>query len=302
MSTLTKKIKIACYGIHGCFMALVSLVSVKRALQPGTDGRLVTVSVTSFGKRAGRTLPVVLRSLLLQKRRPDRIVAWLDSTKFSDSTLPPVLSRMRRKYGVEIRYCHDVRSYTKLVPSLIAFPDDIVITADDDQYYNRHLVSKLLQIHERYPDDIVCTLGHVPTFGADGQLQPYNSWKQNVCQGEETPLFPLGVGGVLYPAGSLHEDTVNDSLFLKLSPYADDIWFWVMELLAGTRARLAESEKRLFYPIDLFDQLLHKGHSLMDVNMRENRNDVQIHDVFAHYGIQTDENCILKMLDIEKKC
>ncbi len=296
MSKSLKKIKIACRGLWGLFMSLLSFFLKKNVLKPNCSGPKVIVSVSSFGKRAEKTLPVTLRSLLLQKRLPDKIVVWLDEESFSESNLPKSLSSMR-KYGVEIRYCHDLKSYTKLVPSLMEFPDDVIITVDDDQYYCNNMILALLKGYEKHPDHVICSLGHVPCFDSDGMLLPYNSWTANVRTGYHEILFPLGVGGVLYPPRSLYSDVTDSNLFLSLSPYADDIWFWTMELKKGTKSYLADLKRMPGYPIDLIDQLVHKGQSLMDINVRNNRNDVQIHDVFNHYGISPDKDGVMELLN-----
>jgi hypothetical protein len=45
----------------------------------------------------------------------------------------------------------------------------------------------------------------------------------------------------LYPPGTLHPDVCDESLFLKLAPHADDIWFWAMAVLNGTFIRVVEN-------------------------------------------------------------
>jgi hypothetical protein len=47
----------------------------------------------------------------------------------------------------------------------------------------------------------------------------------------------IGAGGVLYPPGSLDPRVQDRALFLELCPRADDLWFKMMGLLAGTVTR-----------------------------------------------------------------
>ena len=42
-----------------------------------------------------------------------------------------------------------------------------------------------------------------------------------------------GVGGVLYPPGSLKEEMLEPSLFLSIAPTADDLWFWAATVANG---------------------------------------------------------------------
>ena len=50
--------------------------------------------------------------------------------------------------------------------------------------------------------------------------------------------FLTGVGGVLYPPNSLHQDILSQEGFSSLCPNADDIWFWAMAVLADTKISL----------------------------------------------------------------
>ena len=48
--------------------------------------------------------------------------------------------------------------------------------------------------------------------------------------------FPYrGGAGCLYPPNSLHEDVFKEKLFMSLCPSSDDVWFWAMALLKGTK-------------------------------------------------------------------
>ena len=75
---------------------------------------------------------------------------------------------------------------------------------------------------------------------------------------------------------------VDEKLFTRLAPQADDVWFWAMGELAGTKTRLVNFGYP-FYQIDLLYQLLHKNASLMSSNLHEDNNDVQIKNVLESY-------------------
>ena len=95
----------------------------------------IVVSLTSYGVRVNDTLPYTLYSLLCQTRVPNRIIVWLDNDNWNDDTLPPILKKIK-EFGVEFRFVEDIRSYKKLIPALKSFPDNVIITVDDDLYYN----------------------------------------------------------------------------------------------------------------------------------------------------------------------
>ena len=47
----------------------------------------------------------------------------------------------QKKFGLQIEYYEEnIKSYTKLLPSLQKYPDDIIITVDDDAYYLPNLI------------------------------------------------------------------------------------------------------------------------------------------------------------------
>lgn len=278
-----KYIKILWSYFCGLIYALWLMVVPKRRLSPVTEAQhpQLVVTLTSYGRRAAKVVPHVLASLLVQTRRPDRIILWLDNVNFSPERLPRRLAAMRDKYGVEIRFCDDIRSYKKLVPALLLCPDDILVTVDDDLLYKRRLLECLYKAHLETPDMRLCALAHRPRFNGNC-FAPYRKWTHNLVRSSAAPLFPLGGSGTLYPPHSLHADVVDKALFTSLAPQADDIWFWAMGEMAGTKTRLIDFGYP-FYQVDLLYQLLHKDASLMSSNLHEDYNDVQLKNVIGHY-------------------
>ena len=96
------------------------------------------ISLTSFPAR----LPQIgkcLQSLIDQLEEEDRLVLWLGEEKFPNrmEDVPANIRALSTEAGgsVEIRFTHDRRSFTKLLPALKSFPDDCIITVDDDTIY-----------------------------------------------------------------------------------------------------------------------------------------------------------------------
>lgn len=44
-----------------------------------------------------------------------------------------------RDKELTIDWYHDIKSYKKLIPTLQKYPDSIIVTADDDIIYRRHV-------------------------------------------------------------------------------------------------------------------------------------------------------------------
>ena len=197
------------------------------------DTRLI-VSLTSTPWRM-YDIHYTLHSLLSQSLKPDKVVLWLGEELFprGDADVPEAVLRLRER-GLEIRYCHDMRSFTKLVPALAAFPGDNIVTADDDIFYPEDWLEGLVTRHESVPDLHITAALSRRLLLEDGLPAPYARWPIVGGGGLERGLVPLGVGGVLYPPGSMHPDVFDEEAFMALTPSADDLWFWAMALRNGT--------------------------------------------------------------------
>lgn len=270
------------------------LTSEKPGTTPASyvEGSELVVSLTTYGQRIHH-VHIAIESLLQQTLPPNRIVLWLDEAEFSDATLPAALQRQKRR-GLEVRYCANLRSYKKLIPTLKQYPSAAVITVDDDFIYPCDLVERLLRAHQSDPSCVWFVRGNLMTLDDDGNPQPYERWakmpdtqppRMAPCAAqlaEGSPLaFPTGGAGALYPPGSFHPDMTDAQLFMQLCPTADDIWFKMMTLLQGTTSRLVVLDepfatKFLQLP-DWSDTALYR------VNLGDGANDRQMKQVWAHY-------------------
>ena len=241
----------------------------------------VTVSLTSYGRRVSSTVYYTLISLLRQTHKPSRILLWLDKNEWSIDSIPKRLKDLVEK-GIEIKFCENIKSYKKLIPTLIENRNTNIITVDDDIFYPRELVEEFLKMHHKYPNNIISNVGHKLKF-KNGKLLPYNEWELDtniLC----SIIFPTGAGGVLYPAHSLNTEITDEKIFMKLAPNADDVWFFFMAYLNRTKVIKCDTNLELI-PVDLFYQKFHIGSSLRDTNCGLSHNDLQIRNVMKHYKI-----------------
>ena len=254
-------------------------------LQKKDEGSNLVVSLTSYGRRVHKTVYYTLISILKQSLSPNRIILWLSADEWSEDNLPEKLKKLE-KYGVEYRFCEDIRSYTKLIPTLKIAPKDVIITVDDDIIYSKDLLYTLNKEHEKSPAGICCTHAMYLTLTEDGVPTPYTTWEiaKNSKQAPQKILFPLGVGGVLYPPQSLHEDVFCQDCFSNICPNADDIWFWAMARKKGTEQRLTCRKTRQ-YSFDALYQFFHNGSALTQENRKRGMNDVQLGAVLEKYPV-----------------
>lgn len=259
---------------------------------PRSTGRAprLVVSLTSFPPRIPEVF-FALHSLLDQRLKPDLLILWLAAEQFPnrEDDLPKEV-RDLREYGLTIKWCADLKSFTKLVPALTEYPGDVIVTADDDVYYPREWLELLYTSYLREPQFIHCHRAHRVIFDDSGSIAPYSSWPKNISTGEASYLnFLTGVGGVLYPPGSLHQDVATPELFTNLCPTADDIWFWAMAVVNDRKIRVVDGNIAEFVALDPeLESEMKDGIALYRVNKYVN--DDQIRRVVDFYGLRLRRN------------
>ena len=284
------KLSILLNAIYGEFLKIcyrIGWVDVPYGITrtPRAEGERVVVSLTSYGRRVKSVLPYTIISLLRQSFKPDVIVLWLDKDHWNDANLPDCLIKLKKK-GLTISYCDDIKSYKKLIPALKKYPNDIIITVDDDFIYATHLVSQLMNAWYRKPNRIYVHRAFGVTFTESGNIDLYNNWEKEISNRSDRFVFPLGGSGCLYKRELLFSDVICDELFMKLTPQADDVWFFFMELLQGTERVVLPRLTRTYILIDFFYQYTHRTAALYNINDKEGGNDPQIHAVMDYYHIK----------------
>lgn len=242
----------------------------------------IIVSLTTFGTRIDKVhLPI--ESIMQGTVKPNRIILWLSEEEYTDGHIPQTL-KLQQKRGLEVRFCKDYRSYTKLIPTLSQYPDDAVITVDDDALYEYDIVERLLNAHRNNLGSICACRMHRIVLDEKNTPVDYLDWNLCISDTEVTPLnFPTGVGGVLYPPHCFSNEVLNSETFMALCPKADDIWFYAMALLNGTPSLwVATSRPQGYYrPLELYPDSL----SLSNTDARLKGNDTQLKKVFDHYDL-----------------
>lgn len=254
----------------------------------------IIVSLTSFPAAIPYAVQAI-RSVLKGSLPPDKVVLYLDTQKFPDGTLPPELEALKAESPLfEVRFdAAEIRSYKKLIPALRDFPDDIIVTIDDDICYPPNLLRDLMQLYKRLPDAILAHRVRKVRLNA-----PYCKWRKFKWYDfifKRIHLTRLamqtGVGGVLYPPHSLDEKMLDPALFMKLAPTNDDIWFWAAAVSKGTYVVPLPNGQRTARGVGKPHQ-----YSLMSVNLNpaDDRNRKALDKILEHYP------AIRKILEEEK--
>jgi hypothetical protein len=243
----------------------------------------LVVSLTSFPERID-LFEYTLFSLINQTIGPNKIILWLSEEEFEEKqkSIPKSLSKYH-EFDFEIRFVKEnYKSYKKLVYALKKYSDNLIVTADDDIYYPPDWLELLYSYHINYPRDIIAHRVHNISF-KDRHIDLYRNWN-----GENRDVsflnFPTTGGGVLFPPDSLYHDAIDSSIFLKLCPSADDIWFYVMAILKKTKIRRI---KNGYQHCIEFDYTLNRKYKniprLWEINRTENNN--QLNHVFDYYDL-----------------
>lgn len=243
----------------------------------------VIVSLTTYGKRLYEVF-LAIESIMQGTILPNRIILWI-SKEYENSPLPVTLKNQIKR-GLEVRYCKDVRSYTKLIPTLREFPNSVIVTIDDDMFYQPDMLEGLLNAHKENAHDVLANRVDTIVLGPDGKPITCLKWKYYQKPTEISSLnVALGVEGVLYPPNSFDEEVFNEQVFLSICPTADDLWFKAMELKAGTGVRHVYTHYEKGGGAIPNWELQDMGLQYINENVNDCRNDVQFEKVLEKYNL-----------------
>lgn len=250
----------------------------KNFLNKPTNSKVKTiVSLTTYPGRI-KKIWITIESLLRQEFKPDKIILWLSDLQFKSVEELPVKLRKLQKRGLEIKFrSDDLKSHKKYYYAFKEYPNDIVITVDDDVIYNTKILTYLMDEHINNPEAIICNHGAI-IKSINNELLPYIQWENVKCRIKPSfDILPIGVGGVLYPPNSLHKEVFNINVFKKYCMYADDIWLNIMTRLKGSPV-LKTSYNSEYLPI------MHNNNTpLHSININKRHNDIQIKKLRKYY-------------------
>lgn len=245
------------------------------------------LSLTSYGKRVETSLPYTLYSLVIQTIRPAKIAVYLDDNHWGDEKLSPILKKLQ-SVGVEFNYGEDLKSFKKLIPALIQYPNNPIITFDDDFYYNPECLSWLTKAYQESDKKTVLgQWGCIPEK-KDGKYIPYNEWKDCKYGNENSPISFYGGYCCCYPPLVFDDEILKKEVFMKLCPKADDIWFWAMEERQGIkRSYIPQKGYGYHRPIDrIYDYEIGADDCLTLANGINGENDKQLLNVLEYYHLE----------------
>lgn len=240
----------------------------------------VIVSLTSFPPRFAK-IHLTLKSLLLQSEMPDRIIVYLGSDSLRTQFTKEMLDL--ETYGVEYRIDgeRNLKPHKKYFYAMQEFPDDVVVTADDDVYYPSNWLACLLNSYRKCPKAVSARRVHLMKRNGN-ELAQYNWWEDQ-CRRVKSPSFSLiatGCGGILYPPRCLPPLAFDEKIFKELCFDADDIWLKCMEVLNDVPVVWAKN-----WEVDLLDVTDHQKGALSSLNVDCSKNDAYLRNVMNYFNI-----------------
>lgn len=239
------------------------------------------VSLTSFPARINNVW-ITVETILRQSFKPDAVILWLAETQFPDKKLPESLTRLQAR-GLTIAFCaDDMRSHKKYLYTLDRYPNDYIITLDDDLYYDRHLLKNLVGLKNQFPDAVATNRAHKLKFGTDGNILPYRMWLHNVAERNPSHLLvQTGGFGTIYKKSDLYIDVNNTTLIKTLAFHADDLWLKMMVYMQGKK--VVTNTRYNKDPLTVGNTQVEK---LVTTNVLQGGNDQQLKNIMLHYGVR----------------
>lgn len=243
----------------------------------------IVVSITSFPARI-EDVWISLEIFFRQTVKPDAVILWLASSQFKGIALPKSLLDLQSR-GLTIRFVADLRSHKKYYFAMQEFPQALIVTFDDDLYYDSKVIERLVTLYEKYPD-CICTNRAHEIIIKNGKVVPYRNWNHNAknIQQPTRKLLPTGGAGTLYPPNSLPREAFDVALIKSLCFHADDVWLKLMSTLNDKHV-----VTHSFYNKDFLTIRSSQNEKLVSQNVFDGGNDKQFDSVCHHFSIQASQ-------------
>lgn len=244
-------------------------------------GERYVVSLTSFPARINYA-HLAIETLMRQSFKADAIVLWLTREEFpSEDALPASLRRLKDK-GLTIRFCDNLRSHKKYYHTFKEYADCNVIVVDDDMFYPLDLIERLVGLHRKYPESIICESAQIIHPKITSLPSEWVVAENNADYSGSMYVQPFTGYGTLYPPHWYPEEVFNVENIKKYAFTADDLWLKAMSIINNVKS-VKERKFRAFYvEIDIKN-----NKTLFSVNKSdgENLNDITWKSLCEKYDL-----------------
>ena len=260
----------------------------------------IVVSLTTIPNRID-SVHYVIQSLINQSVSADEIQLYLSNEEFPQNidSLPAKLKSLAKiNPKLKIKYCDNLKPHKKYYYAMKENPNSIIITVDDDIFYDNRLLADLISGYIQHPDCVICRRGHTIKMYDELTVAPYVKWitTNKIVNKPSLLILPTGVGGVLYPPNSIAKTVFDKCKIQQTEPLTDDLWLKWMELKLNTRCLLLQGNVNLKYVEGTQDN------ALWLQNVNERKNDLAIRNILDNdSGLNIKNEYILNQLYEEYK-
>jgi hypothetical protein len=246
----------------------------------------IIVTLTTIPERIDRVY-LAIETLLKQSLKPDRLILWVKKSDFSLERLSNknqfTKQLIRQKLrGLQIEFCEDLYSYSKIIHTLEKYPNAIIVSADDDLYYKKHWLKELYESYLSNPECVHCHMARYIIKSSKDSLKTLTKWdkSKDKLMNPSFNNFPYSGAGCLFPPNSLHSEVFNKRIFLKISPHCDDAWFKAMTILNNVKSKQV---KPISSPLRIIPGTTLK--TLVSINLGKGQFDGQVRKIFTKYDL-----------------
>lgn len=241
----------------------------------------VIVSLTTYPARL-KYVRQAIEPLFHQTVEPDEVQLWLskDEFFFRESFADGELEKLAQ-CGVMVKWCEgNLKSHKKYFGVLQEYPDDLVITVDDDLIYPLTLIQSLLESHYLWPEAIIASRTHMVKTDERGDILPYGEWlfEQHVaCNVARHDLIATSGAGTLFPSRCFDASVFDLGAITECAPLADDLWLMVHAMRQGVPVVNTAANTRLSYLPET------QNEGLYIENLEGGGNDLVLRSLFERY-------------------
>ena len=249
------------------------------------------VSVTSFPERIPEIIPV-LESIFQQTKQADLILLYLAREQFpkGEEELPEKLRKLISDGSIVLKWCDDLMPHKKYFYAMQEYPDDIIVTIDDDLLYDPKMLELLYQSYLRYPEAISAMRAHIMGVTSTGKIMPYEVWVKEYAQYTHKLsmwLFVTTGAGTLFPPSWRPRMLFDKEAVLKTCLRADDLWVNVCRIMTHTPVAVVKDSGKL-------KRLkIENASCLYELNGSGGMNDTQLNAICEYLGIKEELPAIL---------
>jgi hypothetical protein len=210
---------------------LINRMGSKAVTEPGGP----VVSLTTYGGRCKKVY-YAIESIAHGQARPSRLILWIDDEVLLNN-LPATIRRLQKR-GLEVKSSRNYGPHTKYYPYLESTDtfDVPLVTADDDMFYPRYWLKKLVEANLKHPNIVSCYFSHVIPLSENG-FERYRNWELCISTDPSFRHIAAGVTGVIYPPTFLAVLKHAGTAFETCCPRGDDLWLHVQALRTGHKVR-----------------------------------------------------------------